>query len=198
MHRAQVTHVKQEGWKAWPKARMMCSRTTSPHLPHFSRVSWDRRPPPQSQPVGVPPPSHQGHWTSYPQGPRRQRYRRGAHIHAIGTLTTTPKPPRCLKGIKFGPVSLLYSEKSCHEALTAFFVIRKRSRPGSMRVHRKNFSKASESVKGIPRGTVMLFILWMINLETYHFPFGHLEVSVQFHAPLLKMSITIFHIFLEY
>ena len=44
-----------------------------------------------------------------------------------------------------------------------------------MRVHTKNFSKASESVKGIPRGTVMLLILW-INLETYHFPFGYLEV----------------------
>lgn len=45
-----------------------------------------------------------------------------------------------------------------------------------MRVHRKNFPKASEPVKGIPRGTVMLFILRMINLETYHFPFGYLEV----------------------
>lgn len=30
----------QEGWKVWPRARMMCSWTTSPPLPHFSRVSW--------------------------------------------------------------------------------------------------------------------------------------------------------------
>ena len=67
-----------------------------------------------------------------------------------------------------------------------------------MRVHRKNFPKASESVNGIPRGTVMLFILWMINLETYHFPLATWKFTVRSHAPLLGMSIRVFHILLEY
>lgn len=34
-------HTREAGgWKAWPRALMMWSWTTSPHLPHFSNVSW--------------------------------------------------------------------------------------------------------------------------------------------------------------
>lgn len=58
-----------------------------------------------------------------PTGAQEAEIQRDAHIHATGTLTTAPKPPRCLEGIKSGPVSLVYSGKSCHDAMTASFFV---------------------------------------------------------------------------
>lgn len=111
--------------------------------------------------------------------------------------TTTPKPPHCLEGIEFGTISLVYSQESCHEAMTTFFfVTRKCLRPGSIRAHRRNFSKTSESVKGIPRGIAVLFILWTINLETYYpFPFGHLEAHSPIPCSTFRMSIIVMGFF---
>lgn len=56
---------------------MMWSRTTSPHWPHFSRVSWDRGPLPQSHPQAHPPKVTTVCWPATHKGPKGRQCRRG-------------------------------------------------------------------------------------------------------------------------